>query len=152
MHECRNGDDFFSGRCGRSCRRRRSWRCGYWSRRGRLRNRLYRGNCRAVALLRAELGQDRQVELARQRLDGRSAVREPYRKHAAAADRVEHRAQLGGGDVVVERAEVQAERGALEEGGCGRYTLRQLCADCVGVSAADPHLRQAHLAESDLEC
>lgn len=150
MHECRNGDDFFAGGCSRwrGC----SCRCRYRSGRGRLGNCLHRGDGRAVALLRAELGQDRQVELARQRLDGRSAVREPYRKHAAAADRVEHRAQLGGGDVVVERAEVQAERGALEEGGCGRYTLRQLCADCVGVSAADPHLRQAHLAESDLEC
>ncbi len=113
---------------------------------------FHRGDGRAIALLRAELGQYRQVELARQRVDRRRAVREPHGQHADAADRTEQRAQLGGGDVVIEGAEVQAERGALEQGRCRSYTRRQLGLHRFGVGAADPHLRQAHLAEPDLEC
>ena len=53
---------------------------------------------------------------------------------------------------MIEGAEVQAERGALEQGRCRCYTRRQLGLHRFGVGAADPHLRQAHLAESDLEC
>ena len=53
---------------------------------------------------------------------------------------------------MIQGAEVQAERGALEQRRCSSYTRRQLGLHRVGVGAADPHLRQAHLAESDLEC
>jgi hypothetical protein len=102
--------------------------------------------------LRTELGQDRQVELARERVDRRRPVRESDGHHPRAADGIEHRAQVGGGDFVIEGAEVQAERGTLEQGGGRSDPLRQLGLECIGVGAADPHLRQAHLAESDLEC
>jgi hypothetical protein len=102
--------------------------------------------------LRAELGQDRQVELARERVDRGRAVREPHGQHSSATDRFEHRAQLGRGDIVIEGTEVQAERGTLEQGRGRCDTRRQLGLHRFGVGAADPHLRQADLAEPDLEC
>ena len=65
-------------------------RGGGRGRRSRRRRGFHRGDGRAIALLRAELGQYRQVELARQRVDRRRAVREPHGQQAGTADRAEH--------------------------------------------------------------
>ena len=79
-------------------------------------------------------------------------MREPHGQHAGIANRSEHGAQLVRGDVVIEGTEIQAQRGAFEKRRSSGYTRRQLGLHRGGVGAADPHLRQAHLAEPDLEC
>ena len=98
MHERRNGDDLFDRRGRRRCGGRGRRRDGF-SRPGRG---FHGGDGRAIALLRAELGQDGQVELARERFDRRRAVRQADRQHAGAANGTEHRAHLVGGDVVIQ--------------------------------------------------
>ena len=90
MHERRNGDEIFDRRGRGGCSGRRG--AGGRDRCSGPGRGFHGGDGRAIALLRAELGQDRQVELARQRFDRRRAVRQADRQHAGAADRTEQRA------------------------------------------------------------
>jgi hypothetical protein len=103
-------------------------------------------------ILRTKVREYRYLERSGQGLNAKGARCKPDREHAGATHGIDHSTDFGNVGTFLQRAEVQANGGALEEARRGRDAAGQLVENDSRIGGADPYLHQSHLAKTDIDC